>query len=350
MLYNSIFKRILFRLSPEVARYYALIVLKTLKKLPLGGRLLNLLYNHKSENLKTTVFGMEFKNPVGLAAGLDPDGQFCNEVSVLGFSFVDIGSITPLPEEGNPKPRFFPLMQDKALINRVGLCNKGVFHAIENLKKHKSRAIISANIAHNSSSHTLEAIKEDYCKAFSMLYDFADMFTVNISFNGDSSLTRHADGPETILDALLDIRICYDTYKPILVKVSPDMPFEELDKLLKYCMLSGIDGIVAGNATTCRDGLQTSADRLGRIGDGLLSGAPLFERNIALVRHVVEYTNDRIPVVACGGIMSPEQAQEMLDAGAALIEILTGVIFEGPSLVKKVLKHLDKVKPTEKKK
>lgn len=350
MLYNSILKRILFRLSPEVARSYALVVLRTLKRLPLGSKLLNLLYNHRSENLKTMVFGMEFKNPVGLAAGLDPDGQFCNELSGLGFSFVDIGSITPLPEEGNPRPRFFPLMQDKALINHVGLSNKGVFQAIENLKKNKSRAILSANIAHNSSSKTLEAIKEDYCKAFSMLYDFADMFTVNISFNGDCSLARHADGPETILDALLDIRICYDTYKPILVKVSPDMPVDELDKLLKYCMLSGIDGIVAGNATASRDALQTSPDRLNRIGYGLLSGAPLFERNLALVKHVVEYTNDRLPVIACGGIMSPEQAQKMLDAGAALIEILTGVIFEGPGLIKRILKHLEKVKPTAEKK
>lgn len=344
---NMIFRLVRYifmKLSPEVAHRQTLLVLKAIRGLPFAGKLVKLIFGYKSKTLKATVFGLEFDNPVGLAAGLDPNAELCDELSWFGFSFLDVGAITPLPEEGNPKPRIFPLIQDKALVNRIGLRNKGVSAAIENLKKSRGKAIISANIAHNLKSKTLEAIKEDYYRTFSMLYDFVDILTVNISF--DSDVQKTSELAESILDMLLDLRICYDTYKPILIKVSPDMPQEDLDKLLKYCMLSGVDGVVAGNATQSRDSLQTSKERINKIGKGFLSGAPLFRKNLALVRHIVEYTRDRLPVIACGGIMSPEQAQEMLDAGAALVEMLTGIIYEGPGLVKKTLKHLEKVKPS----
>lgn len=334
------------KLSPEVGHRQILLALKAVRRLPFAGKLVRLIFGYNSTTLKTNVFGLEFDNPVGLAAGLDPNAEYCNELSWFGFSFLDVGSITPEPEEGNPKPRFFPLMQDKAIINRIGLQNKGVNVAIENLKNnHGGKVMISANIAHNRKSMTLETIKEDYSRSFSMLYDFADMLTVNLSF--DTDIRKTAALSESILDMLLDLRICYDTYKPILVKVSPDMPLDDLDRLLRYCMLSGVDGVVVGNATQSRDALQTSRERLKRIGKGYLSGAPLFRKNLQIVKHVIEYTGDRLPVIACGGIMSPVQAQQMLDAGAALVEMLTGFIYEGPSLVKKTLKHLEKVKPSQ---
>lgn len=296
----------------------------------------------KTPNLKRNLFGLEFPNPVGLAAGIDKNGECYNELAMFGFSFVEIGSLTPEPQEGNPKPRLFRLPHDRALINRMGINNKGIENAIEHIKNDPPRAILCASIAKNTSSASDADIIEDYRKAFSYLYDFVDMFTVNVSCPNVEGLRHLQDVSylSDIIDPLLDLRICFDDYKPLLVKVSPDVPHEELDEILDYCMLSGVDGIVAGNTTTSREGLATSGKKLARIGNGGLSGAPLFEKSLSLVRYIHEKTSGRLPIVGVGGIMTGPQARQMLDAGASLIEICTGFIYEGPSAVKKILKHL----------
>jgi len=310
--------------------------------IPFLSSFIKLLFRCKSPTLKRSLFGLEFPNPVGLAAGIDKNGEYYNELSWFGFSFIEIGSLTPEPQEGNPKPRLFRLPQDKALINRMGINNNGVDYAIDRIKKDPPKGIICASIAKNSASVSDNDIINDYTRAFSRLYDFVDMFTINVSCPNVEGLQNLQDVSylSDVVDPLLDLRICYDTYKPILVKVSPDLPREELDEILNYCMLSGVDGIVAGNTTTSRDGLSTAPAKVDKIGKGGLSGAPLFEKNLELVSHINTHTKGRLPIIGVGGIMGPEQAIKMLDAGASLIEICTGFIYEGPSAVKKILKKL----------
>ena len=341
-MYKQLIRPILFKFSPEGAHRFTLRALKTLRKVPGAGSLIRLLFRRRDPSLKRNLFGLEFPNPVGLAAGIDKDGEYYNEFGWFGFSFIEIGSLTPEPQEGNPKPRLFRLPQDRALINRMGINNKGIASAIEHIKKDPPRQILCASIAKNTSSAADEDIIADYKKAFSYLYDFVDMFTVNVSCPNVEGLQHLQDVSylSDIIDPLLDLRICYDAYKPLLVKVSPDIPREELDEVLNYCMLSGIDGIVAGNTTHSREGLSTDAKKVARIGNGGLSGAPLFERSLALVKYIHEKTDGRLPIIGVGGIMTGKEARQMLDAGASLIEICTGFIYEGPSAVKRILKEI----------
>lgn len=344
-MYKRLLRPLLFRLSPESAHNLIFATLRLLRKIPLAGNIARLCFRHNAPTLSREVFGLTFPNPVGLAAGLDKNGELYNELSWFGFSFEEIGSLTPEPQPGNPKPRLFRLPQDKAIINRMGINNKGVMNAIGHIQKNPPKTIIAASIARNSTSTSDADTIADYRKAFTLLYDFVDLFTINVSCPNVEGLQNLQDVSylSDILDPLLDARICCDTYRPILVKVSPDIPFEELDAILEYCLLSGIDGIVAGNTTRSREGLRTSRQKIEKIGNGGLSGAPLYSRSLELVKHIHEFTKGRIPIVGVGGIMTPEQAHEMLEAGASLIEIYTGFIYEGPAIVKKIIKHLEAI-------
>ncbi|MBR1928084.1 MAG: quinone-dependent dihydroorotate dehydrogenase [Bacteroidales bacterium] len=341
-MYKQLIRPILFRISPEWAHNMTLKLLRSLRKVPLGSDMVRLMFRRKTPSLKREVFGLEFPNPVGLAAGIDKNGETYNELACFGFSFIEIGSLTPEPQSGNPKPRLFRLPQDKALVNRMGINNKGINYAIGHIMRDKPKVILCASIAKNTSSASDKDIIGDYTRAFSRMYDFADMFTVNVSCPNVEGLRNLQDVSylSDVVDPLLDLRICYDTYKPLLIKVSPDIPGVELDEILNYCLLSGIDGIVAGNTTTSREGLTTSQAKLDKIGKGGLSGAPLFEKSLELVKYIHQYTNGRLPIIGVGGIMGPEQAKMMLAAGASLIQICTGFIYEGPSVVKKILRQL----------
>ena len=341
-MYKQLIRHILFRLSPENAHNLTMRVLGAARKVPLCNRLFKRIFSYKGQDMRRSLFGLDFLNPVGLAAGIDKNGDYYNELACFGFSFIEIGSLTPEPQDGNPKPRLFRLPQDNALINRMGINNKGIHHAINHTKTDPPKVILCASIAKNSSSAADSDIAEDYRKAFSYMYDFVDMFTINVSCPNVEGLQHLQDVSylSDILDPLLALRICYDTYKPLLVKVSPDIPREELDEIIDYCMLSGIDGIVAGNTTTSRDGLTTPAQKVESIGKGGLSGAPLFERSLSLVKYIHRYTSGRLPIIGVGGIMNGAQARQMLDAGASLIEICTGFIYEGPSAVKRILKNI----------
>ena len=342
-MYRQLIRPILFSFSPETAHNLTFNGLRLLSRIPLAGKLMRLIYSRKTPSLSRNVFGIDFPAPVGLAAGLDKNGELYNELSWFGFSFIEIGSLTPEAQPGNPKPRLFRLPQDKAIINRMGINNKGVQNAIRHIQKDPPKTILAASIARNSTSASDEDTVADYKKAFSFLYDFVDMFTINVSCPNVHGLQNLQDVSylSDVLDPLLDLRICYDVYKPILVKVSPDIPTGELDEILKYCMQSGVDGIVAGNTTRSREGLRTAKEKIEKIGNGGLSGAPLYEKSLAVVRHIHEFTSGRLPVVGVGGVMTPEQAKEMLDAGASLIEIYTGFIYEGPSIVKRINRFLE---------
>ena len=336
-MYRQIIRPFLFCFKPETAHRLYLALVRIAAHFP-GRHLIRLFHRYDAPGLKREVFGIEFRNPVGLAAGFDHNGDRFNELSDYGFSFLELGSLSSEPQDGGPRPRIFRYRKEKALVNRIEARNRGVRYAIDRIQARRPEAIICANITYNAASRKDDEIANDYQKAFSLLYDFVDMFTVSVSRpNADGLLeVQDRNSLADIIDPLLEFRLCYETYKPILVKFSPDTPQEQLDEMVDYCMLSGIDGVVACDTTRRLDLL----DVRNKPATGYLSGAPLFERNLAIVKHIHEHTLGRFPIVACGGIMTPEQAAQMLGAGASLIQLHTGLVFEGPKLVKKILKYL----------
>ncbi len=341
-MYKHILKPILFRFQPERAHKIIFQALGIFGKIPFFRSIIRLIYKKESPTLHRTLWGIDFPNPVGVAGGLDKNCERYNELSDFGFGFVEVGSITPLPQDGNPTPRVFRVPQDRALINRMGIPNKGVLNAIAEFKKNRPEVIIAANIAKNTVTQENDTAK-DYEKTFSLLYDFVDMFVVNISCPNVVGLTNLQDVSylSDILDGILDKRMGMDVCKPVLIKLSPDLVHEQINEVLEYAMRSGIDGIVAGNTSRGRDGLTIDKAKIDAIGNGGLSGAPIYAKSLAMVKYIHEYTKGRMPIVGCGGIMSPEQAKEMLAAGASLIEIYSGFIYEGPGLVKRILRAID---------
>lgn len=342
-MYKHIIKPFLFCFNPETAHNMTFSALSVLRHVPFARSIIRAIYRREAPSLEKEVFGIKFPNPIGLAGGLDKNGEYYNDMANFGFGFVEIGSLTPKPQDGNAKPRCWRVPGDRALINRFGINNKGVKNAVEHLKKVRPEVIVAANISKNTSSINEEAAK-DYETAFGLLYDFVDMFVINISCPNVVGLTALQDISflSEIVDKLLALRMYYDEYRPILLKVSPDLSHQQLDEIIDYSLRSGIDGIVAGNTTRSRDGLTTiSKEKIEEIGNGGMSGAPIYQKNLALVKYVHEKSGGKLPIVGVGGIMSPEQAQEMLDAGASLIEIYSGFIYEGPSLIKRIIKHLD---------
>ena len=344
-MYKHFLRPILFRFNPETAHNIIMSSLKFLRHVPFARSTMRSLYKKTSPSLAREVFGLNFPNPVGLAGGLDKNGEYYNDMANFGFGFVEIGSLTPKPQDGNPKPRCFRSVADKAIINRFGINNKGVRNAVEHLKKERPEIIVAANIPKNTTSINEDAAK-DYETAFAMLYDFVDMFVVNVSCPNVVGLTALQDISflSDIVDRLLDLRRYYDTYRPILLKVSPDLAKEQLDDIVDYCLRSGIDGIVAGNTTRSREGLTLDQAKIDEIGNGGMSGAPLRKKNLALVKYIHEKSEGKLPIIGVGGIMSGEDAQAMLEAGASLVEIYTGFIYEGPALVKKIIRHLEGIK------
>lgn len=342
-MYKHIIKPILFRFNPETAHNMTFSALSVLRHIPFAQSIIRAIYHRDCPGLQREVFGINFPNPVGLAGGMDKNGEFYNDMANFGFGFVEIGSLTPQPQDGNAKPRCWRVPGDRAIINRFGINNKGVKNAVEHLKKVRPNVIVAANISKNTSSINEDAAK-DYETSFGLLYDFVDMFVVNVSCPNVVGLTSLQDISflSDIVDKLLDLRMLYDTYKPILLKVSPDLAKEQLDDIISYCLRSGIDGIVAGNTTRSREGLTTiSQERIEEIGNGGMSGAPVHQKNLALVRYVHEKSEGKLPIIGVGGIMSPEDAKEMLDAGASLVELYSGFIYEGPSLIKRIIKYLE---------
>lgn len=344
-MYKHLLRPILFCFNPETAHNILFRALSLLRHIPFARSIIRAIYKKDTPKLAKEVFGLRFPNPVGLAGGLDKNGEYYNDMANFGFGFVEIGSLTPLPQDGNPKPRCFRVPSDKAIINRFGINNKGVRNAVEHLKKERPEVIVAANISKNTSSINEDAAK-DYETAFAMLYDFVDMFVVNVSCPNVVGLTSLQDISflSDIVDRLLDLRMYYDTYRPILLKVSPDLSHQHLDEIIDYCLRSGIDGLVAGNTTRSREGLTISEQAIEKIGNGGMSGAPVHKKNLELVRYIHTRSQGKMPIIGVGGIMSPADAKAMLDAGASLVEIYTGFIYEGPALIKNIQKYLSPAK------
>lgn len=339
----SLIRSLLFAFYPETAHHIVMKLLYILRYIPFSGLIIRWIYSCKNPSLEREVFGIKFKNPIGFAAGFDKNGDYYNEISNFGFSFVEIGSITPEKQNGNRKPRLFRLVQDKAFINRMGINNNGVKYTLNRLNDRKPHTIIGGNISKGEKTPNEEAGK-DYERCFSLLYDFVDYFVINVSCPNVKNLTdlQNVDSLSDIIDRLLTLRRYFDDYRPILLKISPDIPISQLDEILDLVLLSGLDGIVATNTTRERINLKTDSKKVKNIGEGGLSGAPLYEKSLEMVKYIHKRTEGNLPIIAVGGISTPRQALEMLQAGASLIQIYTGFIYEGPGLVKKMLKYIAK--------
>lgn len=335
-MYASI-KPLLFRFQPETIHHLTVKALKLVGCIPGGIVLLKLLFQKRSPVLHTHFIGMKFPNPVGMAAGFDKNAEVYKELGALGFGFVEVGTLTPEGQEGNPKPRCFRLPEDLAIINRMGFNNCGVEAAVKRLKKRNPSAIIGGNIGKNTTTGN-DMAANDYDTDFVTLYNYVDYFVVNVSCPNISSLRdlQQSDSLKEILVRLGIRRQVMDKYKPILVKISPDLSFAQIDEVINLVRETGMDGIVAVNTTTSRIGLQTDPEIVSSIANGGLSGAPLTNRAVEVVKYIHTKTQGHLPIMGVGGIMTVQDALNLLEAGASLIQIYSGLIYNGPGFVKQI--------------
>ena len=344
-MYKAIIRPLLFLLQPETVHHITVGIIKLFFVIPGVQALVDSAYRVRDEGLKREVFGLRFENPVGLAAGFDKNATFYNQFAAFGFSFIEIGTVTPLGQPGNPKPRSFRLTRDRALVNRMGFNNKGAKEAAEMLKKRRTRIIIGANLGKNTTTSN-ENAAADYARVYRELYDHADYFVVNVSCPNISDLShlQDRDQLEGILSELSRIRKGQSGIKPLLVKISPDLNFSQIDDVIDLCGEYGLDGIIATNTTIQREGLTTKAEKVDAAGSGGMSGLPLKKRSTEIIRYIHQKTSGRLPIIGVGGIMTKEDALEKIEAGASLVQVYTGFIYEGPGLVKKINRSLIKLK------
>lgn len=335
-MYKSIIRPILFQFDPESIHHFSFKALKFIHFIPGVGSLLRWNYKVKNPKLKRKVFGLTFENPVGLAAGFDKDAVLFNELSNLGFGFVEIGTLTPKPQIGNPKKRLFRLKSDSAIINRMGFNNGGVEAAVERLKKNKG-VLVGGNIGKNKDTDNDKAV-DDYLFAFHQLHPYVDYFVVNVSSPNTPNLRALQDKEplSKLLKTLQDVNDTLEVSKPILLKIAPDLNESQLLDIIEIVKQTGIAGVIATNTTLSRDGL--SSKEQAEIGG--LSGKPLHKRSTEVIRFLAEKSNKAFPIIGVGGIHSPEDAIEKLNAGADLIQLYTGFVYEGPSLIKKINKRI----------
>jgi dihydroorotate dehydrogenase len=340
-MYKKIIKPLFFRLDPERAHYLATDLLTLAHKIPGGKSILKALYSFSDKRLERNIFGLTFKNPVGLAAGFDKDARWYNELASLGFGFIEIGTLTPKAQSGNAKPRLFRLPEDGGLINRMGFNNLGATDAIQRLKNRKTKLIIGGNIGKNTATPN-EAALADYCFNFKTLHPYVDYFVVNVSCPNVKDLTKLQDSDFLIelLSTLKQINAEQATEKPIVLKIAPDLNTHQLDEIIEIIATTKIDGVIATNTTTSREGLKTDSNKVEQIGNGGLSGKPVAQRATETIRYLAEKSNKAFPIIGVGGIHSPEDAIEKIKAGADLVQIYTGFIYEGPGLIKAINKRI----------
>ncbi|MDQ3393112.1 MAG: quinone-dependent dihydroorotate dehydrogenase [Bacteroidota bacterium] len=340
-MYKNIIRPFLFKFQPEKAHNLTFSLLKLLGKMPGFSFIVEGLFAIRHKNLERKVFGLTFTNPVGLAAGLDKNAVLVDELSALGFGFIEVGTLTPKPQPGNPKPRMFRLPKDGALINRMGFNNNGVEEAVTRLKSRKSKVIIGGNIGKNKNTPNEEAYV-DYEIAFEALFDVVDYFVVNVSSPNTPDLRalQEKEPLKKLLQGLMLKNKGKSKPKPILLKIAPDLIDSQLDDVVEIVLEIGIDGIIASNTTINKEGLHTNSEYIQQIGPGGLSGRPLRARATEVIKYLHKKMNGKIPIIAVGGIFSAEDAIEKLRAGASLVQIYTGFIYEGPALIKQINKAI----------
>lgn len=341
-MYKLLIRPILFLLDPEKVHHLSFNFVKLLSKMGFSG-LFRSLYLVNDKRLEREVFGIKFKNPVGLAAGFDKDAKLYNELSNFGFGFIEIGTVTPKPQDGNPKKRLFRLKADHAIINRMGFNNLGVYEAVENLKKNHN-VIIGGNIGKNKITPNHLATK-DYLICFDALFDHVDYFVVNVSSPNTPGL-RELQDKEPLTALLMALKRENHKYaqnkqvieKPILLKIAPDLTNDQLSDIIQIVEDTRISGIIATNTTIARENLKSDYDLVEEKGG--LSGKPLSKRSTEVIRFLSEKSNKAFPIIGVGGIHSAEDALEKLEAGADLIQLWTGFVYEGPALVKRINKAI----------
>lgn len=341
MIYQLILKPLLFRFPAEKAHHLTTSVFATLLSVPLLGKFVRSQFKYEHKALEREVFGIKFPNPIGLAAGFDKDGRHYTTMSALGFGFIEIGTVTPVGQTGNPQPRLFRLPQDKGLINRMGFNNEGVEAMARRLEKYgKQGLIIGGNIGKNKLTPNEEAYK-DYELCFEKLYPLVDYFVVNVSSPNTPGLRAlQAKEPLTkLLRHLMALRAEKIKKLPVLLKIAPDLGKEEIDDVLDIVSAVGLDGLIATNTTISRDELSASEEELSQIGNGGLSGEPLRNRSLEVIRYL-RSQNKSLPIIGVGGISEPEHAVDMIKAGADLVQIYSGLVYSGPGLIKRTKKLL----------
>jgi len=340
-MYKSILKPLLFLISPEKAHYFSTGILGFLLAVPGMKYLFEKLYRVNHPSLERELFGLKFPNPVGLAAGFDKNATMFRNLGHLGFGFIEIGTVTPLAQVGNPSPRLFRLPKDNALINRMGFNNLGLDHAIEQLKNRNKDLIIGGNIGKNKVTPN-ENAKDDYIICFNGLFDYVDYFVVNVSSPNTPNLRDLQEkGPLLeLLNALMDLNSKKPSPKPILLKIAPDLTEGQLNDVVEIVLESKIAGLIATNTTIDRSNLNTSTDEVDQIGAGGLSGMPLKNSSTEVIRYINTKSGAAFPIIGVGGIASAKDAQEKLDAGASLVQIYTGFVYEGPGIVARINRKL----------
>jgi dihydroorotate dehydrogenase len=340
VIYKYIIKPIFFQIDPEKAHYLAMDLFRFFTKFSVGKRIVKFIFS-TDYNKKVQALGLTFSNPVGLGAGFDKNAKYIEELASLGFGFIEIGTVTPRPQYGNDKPRLFRLPDDEALINRMGFNNDGVDIVVERLKSFQVKnVIIGGNIGKNKDTPNENAV-DDYKICLEKLHDYVDYFVVNVSSPNTPGLRalQEKEPLTHLLNTLQQMNNAYANPKPILLKIAPDLTIEQLDDVIDILKTTGIAGLIATNTTLSRDGLKTSKEDVESIGNGGVSGKPLAHR----ANEVLQYIKKQAPsmfVISVGGIHHPQEASERLKAGADLIQVYTGFIYQGPSFIKAILKGI----------
>ncbi|WP_299257090.1 quinone-dependent dihydroorotate dehydrogenase [uncultured Aquimarina sp.] len=342
-MYKSLVRPILFKYDPETVHHFTFRMIRIMSKIPFFSSIFRSLYLVKNPVLEREVFGLKFKNPVGLAAGFDKNAILYNELGNFGFGFIEIGTVTPRGQEGNPKKRLFRLKEDSAIINRMGFNNEGLEAAIEQLKKNKGKLIIGGNIGKNTDTAP-EDYTRDYLECFNALHPYVDYFVLNVSCPNVSSHAKLNDKDYLLelISAVQEVNNANNTQKPIVLKIAPDLNNSQLDEIIELVNVTKLDGVIASNTSTFREGLKASKEQLDVIGNGGLSGQPIKNRSTSVIKYLSEKSNKAFPIIGVGGIHSATDAIEKLEAGASLVQLYTGFIYEGPKLIKDINKEIIK--------
>jgi len=338
-MYKGLIRPLLFLMNAEQAHHFTFKTLKVLFQIP-GVKAITSLFFGSLKGREKQVMGLHFKNPVGLAAGFDKDAKLYNELSAFGFGFIEVGTLTPKPQDGNPKPRLFRIVEDEAVINRMGFNNGGLDAAALRLAKKKTDIIIGGNIGKNKVTPN-DVATSDYIKGVEALHDVVDYFVVNVSSPNTPNL-RELQEKEPLKALLKEVKAKNEELgaKPLMLKIAPDLTEGQLDDIVGIVNELKLSGIVATNTTISRAGLKASQEKVAAMGAGGLSGKILRERSTEVVRYLRNKLSEDIAIVAVGGIFTGKDAKEKLDAGADLVQVWTGFLYEGPAMVRRMLRSL----------
>lgn len=340
-MYKLLLRPLFFLFDPEKIHHFTFSLIKTTSKIPGFQGLFRSLYVVEDKQLERHLFGITFKNPVGLAAGFDKNAVLYNELANFGFGFIEIGTVTPKAQAGNPKKRLFRLKNDQGIINRMGFNNEGLEAAISQLKHNKKRLVIGGNIGKNTNTKP-EDYTKDYLECFNALHPYVDYFVLNVSCPnvGSHAKLNDKDYLEELISAVQTANKNFEKQKPILLKIAPDLNDNQLDEIVELVAQTKLDGVIASNTSTDRAGLKASTQQLDAIGNGGLSGQPIKDKSTRVIQYLSDKSNKAFPIIGVGGIHSAEDALEKIQAGASLVQVYTGFIYEGPSLVKKINKAI----------